>query len=323
MENLFRKLAVAGMAEALPLRYVDIGSRGGFQSDLLPIAFAVDALGFEPDSEAFAALNGALSDPWRSATYLPCGVGAKTGSANLYVPTDPQSASLMEHDPEIGRKFDKPQFFELDRTEQVEILSLETALERAGFDSIDYLKIDIEGPELEVIQSSPAVVRELLCLKVEVSFVPFRFEQPLASDIDQFMRTQGFELFNILGAAHWRRQGYHIHPYYSRERVPYARGQIVQADYLYFRTLDSVENDATRLMKLALLFMAQGYFDHAIMALECPVAETALRDTFGLSPIDVVAPASKRYGRRAFVTAAWRQLRGIVPFLRYQRNLFG
>ncbi|MEK9644343.1 MAG: FkbM family methyltransferase [Alphaproteobacteria bacterium] len=323
MENLFRTLAVAGIADALPLRYVDIGSRGGFLDDLLPIAFAVDALGFEPDPVAYAMLDYAPAGPWRSATFLPYGVGAKTGSANLYVTTDPQSASLMRHDPEIGRKFDKPQFFELDRTEAVDVLSLEEALKQAKFDSADFLKIDIEGPELEVLEASSEAVRDLLCLKVEASFVPFRFDQPLAADLDRFIRAQGFELFDILGARHWRRFGYHIHPYYSREPVPYARGQIVQADYLYFRSVQSIGDDAARLIKLGLLYMAQGYFDHALLALERPTAAEMLYRDFDLSPIDAVAQASRKYGRRAFKAAAWRQFRGLIPFLRYHRNLFG
>ena len=320
LKNLFHRLPVAVVAKRYPLSLFDIGSRGGFIDDLHPIAIAVEAVGFEPDPVAFKLLQNSSPDPWKSVKHLSKGISGQTGRQTLYIPRDPQSASLLIHDTAIGEKFDKLQFFEVDRIEDIQTLSLTDALTEAGLNSIDYLKIDIEGAELSVFESSSEVISDVLAVKTEVSFIPFRKDQPLAGDIDQFLRQRGFELMDIIEPAHWRRQGYLIHPYYSSETPPYSKAQIVQADQLYFRDPESLYDDVERLLKLSLIAMSLGFFDHALMIMERPEVTDHLRSEFGKSPRDFVVPASKIYGRKIFFHAVYRQFRDLVPFIRYLKN---
>lgn len=322
LRHLFNSLSIADIARQNPLTYFDIGSRGGFQSDLHPLAFAVDVVGFEPDPEEFRRLQKLSPDPWRTVKYLPQAVGGNTGQETLYIPTDPQSASLLKHDAKIGEKFNKPQFFEIDRTAEIQTLGLEDALAKTEFNSIDYLKIDIEGAELAVFQSSPQIMNDVLAVKTEISFIPFRHDQPLAGDVDANLRQSGFELMDIIGPAHWRRQGYLIHPYYAAETPPYSRAQIVQADYLFFRDPDSLKDNIGKLLKLALISLSLGYFDHALMILERPELTGFLTSEYKLSPLEIVTPASRRYGRKMFGRAVYRQLRDLVPFIRYSKNIW-
>ena len=188
MKNLYSSLAVADIAERYALNYFDIGSRGGFQADLHPLAFATEVVGFEPDPIEFERLQSQSFKLWKSSTFLPFGVSGNSGHQTLYIPTDPQSASLLKHDTAIGKKFDKPQFFELDRTAEIQTFSLKDALEKTNFNSIDYMKIDIEGAELSVFKSSLDVMNDVLAIKTEISFIPFRHDQPLASDVDIYLR---------------------------------------------------------------------------------------------------------------------------------------
>jgi FkbM family methyltransferase len=319
--NLFAALPVAAIAKRHPLTCFDIGSRGGFQSDLHPIAFAVDMIGFEPDPVEFERLQNRSSNPWKSVTLLPYGVSGQTGRQTLYVPTDPQSASLLKHNVVIGEKFDKPQFFDLDRREDIQTLCLADAVEETNSASVDFLKIDIEGAELAVFKSAPGIMDDVLAVKTEISFMPCREDQPLASDVDVFLRQSGFELMDIIDPARWRRHGYLVHPYYSAETPPYSKGQIVQADYLYFRDPDTVGDDIAKCLKLSLIAMSLGYFDHALMILERPENTAYLKREYALSPMEIVAPGSKRYGRKMFVHAVYRQLRDLVPLARYFKNL--
>ncbi|MBT3361469.1 MAG: FkbM family methyltransferase [Rhodospirillales bacterium] len=321
MKHIFSSFPVADIARRYGLTYFDIGSRDGFQGDLHPIAFAVDVVGFEPDPEEFERLQSLPSEPWKSLTNLPFGVSDQSGLQTLYIPTDPQSASLLKHNAKIGRKFDKTQFFEIDRTEEIETLCLKDAVEKTIFRSIDYLKIDIEGAELAVFMSSPTVMKDVLAIKAEISFIPFRNNQPLASDVDIHLTQAGFELMDITGPAHWRRHGYLIHPFYSAENPPYSKAQIVQADFLYFRDPDSLGGNIAKILKLSLIALSFGYFDHALMILERPEIAEFLATEFGKTPIEIVAPPSRAYGRKAFLHAFYRQGRNMVPFVRYIRNL--
>jgi FkbM family methyltransferase len=321
MKNIFSSLEIADLANFYSLNYFDIGSRGGFQNDLYPLGFAVHAVGFEPDPIEFSILQKQQSNVWNSVTILPFGLSNFTGQQTLYIPTDPQSASLLEHNSIIGEKFKKQQFFKIDRTEEIQVLSLRDALSKTKFQSIDFIKIDIEGSELSVFKSSPDIMEDVLAIKTEISFIPFRKNQPLASDVDIYLTEAGFELMDMIKPSHWRRHGYLIHPYYSDENPPYSKGQIVHADYLYFRDPNSLSGDIDKLLKLSLIAASFGYFDYALMIMERPEVSKFLGEKFNTTPIGIVKPASKAYGRRAFITAIYRQGRSFIPFVRYFKNL--
>jgi len=323
VRNIFKHLIAGKLAQGHPLSYVDIGSRGGFQNDLHPLAFAVEATGFEPDPAAYEVLQGTPGAPWKTAKYLPYAISDSGGRRTLYIPRDPSAASLLRHDTALGERFNKQHLFEIAREETVETLSLEAAAGKAGLAGIDYLKIDVEGAELSILQASPAVVDGLLAVKTEVAFVPPRIDQPLAFDIAQYMHAQGFELMAMIEPMHWRRHDGLIDPYVGKGKPAYARGQLIHADFLFMRSTETVRGDVERSVRLALLFMALGYFDHALMTLEHAPVRASLEKTLGCTPLDVIAPASKVYGRRRFMFAVYQQVRGTAPFLRYFKNLFG
>ncbi len=81
-----------------------------------------------------------------------------------------------------------------------------------------------------------------------------------------------------------------MHPYYSAENPPYTKAQIMHADFLYFRDPDSLDGDIPKLLKLSLIALSFGYFDHALMILEGPEVAEFLSAEFGNAPIDIVSP---------------------------------
>jgi len=101
---MFSSLEVAAIVERYNINYFDIGSRGGFQKDLYPIAFAVEVVGFEPDPIEFKRLQSEALNSWKSATILPVGLSGRSGPQTLNIPIDPQSASLLKHNLAIGKK---------------------------------------------------------------------------------------------------------------------------------------------------------------------------------------------------------------------------
>jgi len=342
--NLFQSTPFGAAMTAAPLACFDVGCRGGFEADLLPVAFATDAVGFEPDAEEFARLEAAAhgeggengedggNGPWRSLRYVPAALAAGQGRRELFVPTDPQSASLLRPDTSIGERFDKPQFFTVERTATVEAVGLDEAIARWDLPPPDYLKLDTEGTELEILESGAKCLAGVLAIKTEVSFMALRKGQPLARDIDRFLSGCGFELMDLVRPAHWRRHGYIIHPQMTPEPVPYARGQIVHGDYLYFRTPETLDHavddtvggtvdDTTgqRQFKAAALAMAHGYFDHAESLLARPEAAGWLAQFGDVGHPDALGRCAQRYGRLVWFKALFAHLRGFSPFLRHAR----
>src|SRR5262249_3840648 len=59
---------------------------------------------------------------------------------------------------------------------------------------VDFLKLDTQGTELEIMKGAREYLREqrIAVVKTEVSFVPVYRNQCTFSDIDSFMRAHGF-----------------------------------------------------------------------------------------------------------------------------------
>lgn len=68
------------------LSALDIGARGGPNSDLIDLASAIDMYCFEPDEEEYARLLQTTNKSWKSIQYIPSGVSSceEIFSLNLY-----------------------------------------------------------------------------------------------------------------------------------------------------------------------------------------------------------------------------------------------
>merc|ERR1711924_266039 len=57
---------------------------------------------------------------------------------------------------------------------------------------IDFLKLDVQGYELAVLEGAEKTLQKALVIHTEVEFVEMYQKQPLFADVDQFLRRAGF-----------------------------------------------------------------------------------------------------------------------------------
>jgi len=297
LANLFQDTQLAPILNRNPIVCIDVGSRGGFEQDLLPIAFGVDGIAFEPDPIAFEDLGRQGVMPWRSMRHLNIALACGAGERMLNVPIHPGSASLLEHDVSIGQRFNKTEFFEATSKTKVSTQALDDVLAGVGSISPAYVKLDIEGLEIEVLQGASRALSQIVALKIEVSFLPFRRGQPLAAEVDLYVRQRGFELVDLLNPVYWR-----IFDSASQVQhgvsIPYSRGQLAHGDYLFFRTVDTLDDDRKR-FEAAVLAMNYGFFDHAAAIMRGPEMSRWLRTEGIANPVELVAEVSARFKRAA------------------------
>lgn len=319
--NLFRRPPFATFLQRNPIAYLDVGARGGFESDLLPLAFATDAIGLEPNPTEFARLQTESAGVWKSVRFLPTALSGASGRRTLHVPADAVGASLLPPDKDVTDELRRPQFFKILQTLEVDTLSLDAAARDFGLGAIDYLKLDVEGAELEILNAGRTVLDGVSAVKTEVSFLPFREGQGTAVEIIDLMTAEGFRFIDLIGEARWRRDGHIIHPHMGDGFMPYSRGALMHCDFLFFRLPAGADGDPARLIKSALLAMCFGFYDHALAIFERPDVAGRLRLDDPTEPLQALARLSRRHGRLAARRAFRQRLRGFGPFLRRAANL--
>jgi FkbM family methyltransferase len=263
------------------LQFIDVGSRNGV-IELAALAEFVDAYGFEPNPDEYrklmagttdASIVGQVSPPYRSLRFSPLAVGDAPGHTRFFVTRGPGAAGLLEPNPEVlrqirwkGREFAgsfAEEVFTVQREIEVEVVTLRDFARDAGIDHVDYLKIDVEGSEYEVLVGADDLLRRTGVVKVEVCFVEFRHGQRLFSDIDLYLRARGFDLlrYEILPEQIGFKERTAGWTFGSALGFPERYGQPLQGDAIY---VNGRITDRDRALAQAMVLLDLRYLDEAL-----------------------------------------------------------
>lgn len=304
------------MVEALEPSVLDVGARGGADESLLPLAWATRIVCFEPD-RAEADQLARLGDPrWRQFTVLPFAVGGVSGSQELSVPDDPEGASLLRHNPSMVERFGTEHLHASRKTMPVETWTLNDLMGAGHLGRVDYMKLDVEGAELDILKAGSSVLDDCVALKVECSFLEQRVHQPLIWDVLKFLTVAGFEVMDLQGVHRWRRRNLPAHPYRVRAAMEYSRGQVAQCDVMLLRGASHVR-DHEQALRLMVLSAALGFFDYAITILRGrPELEGAVLTQYGFGLEAELKRWSASTGDRVVTQTLTASARALVPLLR-------
>jgi len=97
---------------------------------------------------------------------------------------------------------------------------------------LDFLKIDIQGGELDVFKSGRQRLSEAVAIQTEVSFVALYKDQPAFGEIDIELRHQGFIPHCFDYVKKWP-----IDPYVINNNPRLALNQLLEADIVYMRNI--------------------------------------------------------------------------------------
>lgn len=202
-----------------------------------------EVTGFEPQQSAFEELQ-ANHGPLEK--YLPYAVGDGQMST-LKICKGSGMTSLFEPDLRILTFFDalKP------LSEVVERIPIKTRRldEIDEIDHIDFLKIDIQGGELNVLRNGSDKLISAVVIQVEVSFVTLYEGQPCIGDVDLELRHQGFIPHCFAAVKKWP-----ISPCVINGNPRQPLNQLLEADMVYVRDFNRLERlSSEQLKQLALI----------------------------------------------------------------------
>ena len=212
---------------ALParsVRVVDIGA--AFYGEVPPYQRLLDTglgqlFAFEPDSRYAAPLRQRLGS---SETVLEQAVG--DGHEHTLYVCDHGWTSLLEPDPDALAFFNT--FPTLGRVRSRVSIATRRLDDIDELPQIDFLKMDVQGSELSILQNGRKKLSRCVAIQIEISFIPLYKNQPPFGLLDTELRRQGFIPHRFMDLKGWS-----ITPTVRNNdpRLPF--NQLLEADIVY------------------------------------------------------------------------------------------
>ena len=229
----------------------------------------MNLISFEPDKEAFDLL---LNEEEEDHQYYPYVLHSENEKLSLNLTNERRCSSVIKPNKKFLDQFPEIARYLIEDTILVEAVTLDYLYNNKAFPNIDFIKIDVQGAALDVLQGGMDCLKEnTLGIEVEVEFSPIYDKQALFSDVDSFIRGNlGLQLQD-LSQNHWK--------YREGINVGANKGQLIWADALYFRppwdivtwcSNFSREEGYNKINMACLIGVVYGYLDYSLCLLNQP-----------------------------------------------------
>ncbi len=182
---------------------IDIGCRWGFQKHWQEMESVTQLMGLDADELEIDSLNLAN----KRDEFIPKVLGAKNGPGKLFITEDPACSSLYPPDEDLIVKRPLLAVTRLVSTKPVEISTFDDWIMTKGISEVDFIKLDIQGAELDVLRGAEKTLQSVRMLEVEVQFNPIYKGSALFGEVDLFLRQHGFSLWRIQNFTHYEMAG--------------------------------------------------------------------------------------------------------------------
>jgi FkbM family methyltransferase len=250
------------------LNIADAGAAYGLPGHLRMLAPVSLLCLFEPHVQRAEELRRELGGDVRVFQTALSGQG---GERTLYVTNVPTGSSLLPPGSDAAMSLTERSYFFPVEERRIQTRRLQDVLGETGITRLDFMKADVQGAELEIVQGlGERLGRTLLGVELEVGFPGGYIGQPGFGTLDEYLRALGLELLDLRlarihrfvsdGYAHLPEKIFGVHA-----ESPSLSRRIWEADVLYFvKPATLLEaGDVSGMRRLAVLYCAYGFYTEA------------------------------------------------------------
>ena len=202
-------------------------------------------VGFEIDKEVCDKMNLSARD---GVKYYPHALGEFNESKKLYITNHPMCSSLYKPNEDLISLYHNFEAAYLKSKTTIETITLDNFLEANNIGSLDFIKIDVQGAELDIFRGGKKALKDVLKIVCEVEFIHHYENQPLFGDVCKFLNGYDLMFNKFLGMA-----GRSLRPIVFNSDKNFA-SQHIWSDAIFIRHVQKISqlNDE-KLLKLSLL----------------------------------------------------------------------
>jgi FkbM family methyltransferase len=169
----------------LPHRVIDVGAYHGDWTRMVKRQFPEAAvLMVEPQLSLQEHLTSVASE-FRDLTIAPVLLGATEKSTVTFHHVDSASSVLAESQSDARYTVDLP------------MTTLAALTEGTPFCQPDFIKLDVQGYELEVLKGGPRLIESAEAVLLEVNLIEINTGAPLFSEVTRFMVERNLRLYDV------------------------------------------------------------------------------------------------------------------------------
>ncbi len=174
---------------------IDAGARYGIHPTWQRFDAPLRYFGFEPDEDEVKRLRQQLQPVGFELVQM--GLAKKEGEQNLYITKHRGCCSFLRVNPdsEWFRRY-RPGEGDIERITRVKTCSVDGFAAARGI-RVDFLKVDTEGTELEVLEGAEKQISNVLALRVSVNFQRAYNKQATFAEIHNYLLCKKFFLVNL------------------------------------------------------------------------------------------------------------------------------
>lgn len=235
--------------------------------------------GFEPDAAEVASLNEDAQKRGLDFQYFAGALWGSETNVTFYENKSPGGGSCFPQNRDITDrwkfenhtdKFLSRDIFYPTGETNWKTTSLNDWAKQGDRRDIDFMKLNVQGAELEILQGATEIIDNVTGIMTEVSFVESYKDRPFFSDIDNFLRAHDFTFFDLIGLHYMGRANSPVTVRHHGGLYP-LWGQLIEAHGIYFR--DPIDMEArgrsidhlskTKLLKLICFAEIFGQIEYA------------------------------------------------------------
>lgn len=184
-------IAAKGGFRGAPPVFIDVGARWGLPTkwNIMFKCGLIRPVLFEPDPVEASSLR----QSYRSAIVIESALGDRTQTSDLNITRDSGRSSLRLPDlDQLGGRYVSLGDYEVVSRVPITVTRLDELRDR--FPIPDFIKIDTQGSDLDVLKGAGELLPSLLCIEIEVQLVTQYMGQALFHEIYDYLQRRDFGL---------------------------------------------------------------------------------------------------------------------------------
>lgn len=184
------------------INLIDVGAATDVDERWKYLSKNLNYFGFEPDARSRLLLKN--DNNFNFYKIYPDGLWNMNGKFQINLTNKPEVSSLLKPNYKLLNLFPFKERFLIDKISEINCISLDSL----KLDNIDFIKIDVQGGELKVLEGSRKSLKKCLGLELEVEFLELYKNQPLFGDVVRFLKENNIEFIDFTTIVRWGREQY-------------------------------------------------------------------------------------------------------------------